>query len=270
MKYLVTEIWFKVLKWPPDSFSRFFLQETTETVVHDIGALLFFTSGVLYIVLQSVMSYRAHPAGSSVAVCRVRSGVAVLAVLAFFPCILSSLSASRGSLWIARYRRPTPFLFNGSFRRHLCVHRAAKHTAQRRRRQGRLSSAILTRAPFWQRSCVCVCVCVCVPQDYPFHVASAVCEWIVAFSFICFFLTYIDDFKVSILTIFFFLPTCTSCCEWFSLLFFFLFPPAVHHTSENRMREEALTSLQTAGDVTLFWKAFYALCTFFIYTARLL
>ncbi|XP_037316208.1 DNA damage-regulated autophagy modulator protein 1 [Pungitius pungitius] len=33
-------------------------------------------------------------------------------------------------------------------------------------------------------------------EDYPFHVASAVCEWIVAFSFICFFLTYIDEFKL--------------------------------------------------------------------------
>ncbi|KAG8005573.1 DNA damage-regulated autophagy modulator protein 1 [Nibea albiflora] len=32
--------------------------------------------------------------------------------------------------------------------------------------------------------------------DYPFHLASAICEWIVAFSFICFFLTYIDDFKL--------------------------------------------------------------------------
>ncbi|XP_056223474.1 DNA damage-regulated autophagy modulator protein 1 [Seriola aureovittata] len=33
-------------------------------------------------------------------------------------------------------------------------------------------------------------------QDYPFHLASAVCEWVVAFSFVCFFLTYIDDFKL--------------------------------------------------------------------------
>lgn len=35
------------------------------------------------------------------------------------------------------------------------------------------------------------------PQDYPFHLASAVCEWIVSFSFIFFFFTYIDEFKVS-------------------------------------------------------------------------
>lgn len=33
-------------------------------------------------------------------------------------------------------------------------------------------------------------------EDYPYHVASAACEWVVAFSFVCFFLTYIDDFKL--------------------------------------------------------------------------
>ncbi|KAK5895737.1 hypothetical protein CgunFtcFv8_009404 [Champsocephalus gunnari] len=33
-------------------------------------------------------------------------------------------------------------------------------------------------------------------EDYPYHVASASCEWVCAFSFICFFLTYIDDFKL--------------------------------------------------------------------------
>lgn len=37
-------------------------------------------------------------------------------------------------------------------------------------------------------------------QDYPLHLASSVCEWTVAFSFVCFFLTYINDFKVSITT----------------------------------------------------------------------
>ncbi|XP_034529265.1 DNA damage-regulated autophagy modulator protein 1 [Notolabrus celidotus] len=33
-------------------------------------------------------------------------------------------------------------------------------------------------------------------KDYPYQLASAVCEWTVAFSFICYFLTYIDDFKL--------------------------------------------------------------------------
>lgn len=33
-------------------------------------------------------------------------------------------------------------------------------------------------------------------KDYPYYLASAVCEWVVAFSLICFFLTYIEDFKL--------------------------------------------------------------------------
>lgn len=37
----------------------------------------------------------------------------------------------------------------------------------------------------------------CPPsQDYPFHIASAACEWIMSFSFIFFFYTYINEFKV--------------------------------------------------------------------------
>lgn len=58
------------------------------TTVHDIGALLFFLTGVLYILLQSAISYHAFPYGSSLAVCRARLAVAVLASLAIFPSIL--------------------------------------------------------------------------------------------------------------------------------------------------------------------------------------
>ncbi|XP_034382223.1 DNA damage-regulated autophagy modulator protein 1 [Cyclopterus lumpus] len=112
-------------------------QETTVTVVHDIGALMFFVSGVLYIILQSVISHRAYPVGSSMGVCRVRSGVATLAFLAFFPTVICAFFVTQNTL---------------------------------HRDKG--------------------------DEDYPYHVASAVCEWIVAFSFICFFLTYIDDFKL--------------------------------------------------------------------------
>lgn len=68
------------------------LQETLVTAVHDVGAILFFVSGVLYIILQSIISFRAYPFGSSICVCRVRVGIAILAVLAFFPSILSQKS----------------------------------------------------------------------------------------------------------------------------------------------------------------------------------
>ncbi|XP_049422400.1 DNA damage-regulated autophagy modulator protein 1 [Epinephelus fuscoguttatus] len=112
-------------------------QETLVTAVHDVGAILFFVSGVLYIILQSVISFRAYPFGSSICVCRVRVGIAILAVLAFFPTLICAFYVKQTTL-----------------------HRDKED------------------------------------EDYPFHVASAVCEWIVAFSFICFFLTYIDDFKL--------------------------------------------------------------------------
>lgn len=112
-------------------------QETLVTAVHDVGAILFFVSGVLYIILQSVISFRAYPFGSSICVCRVRVGIAILAVVAFFPTLICAFYVKQTTL-----------------------HRDKED------------------------------------EDYPFHVASAVCEWIVAFSFICFFLTYIDDFKL--------------------------------------------------------------------------
>lgn len=112
-------------------------QETLVTKVHDIGALLFFVSGVLYIILQSAISYHAYPYGSSRGVRLARYGISILASLAFFPTVICAFFVKQTTL-----------------------HRNTDD------------------------------------KDYPYHVASAVCEWIVAFSFICFFLTYINDFKL--------------------------------------------------------------------------
>ncbi|KAF3705190.1 DNA damage-regulated autophagy modulator protein 1 Damage-regulated autophagy modulator [Channa argus] len=112
-------------------------QETTMTVVHDLGAVVFFISGVTYLILQTVISYQAYPYGSSMCVFQARVAIAVIAALAFFPTII-------------------------------CAY-FVKQTELHRHKED---------------------------KDYPFHVASAVCEWIVAFSFVCFFLTYIDDFKL--------------------------------------------------------------------------
>ncbi|CAG5927467.1 DNA damage-regulated autophagy modulator protein 1 isoform 2-T3 [Menidia menidia] len=111
--------------------------ETAVTPVHDFGALLFFVSGVLYIILQTVMSFQSYPFGPSMAVCGARLGIAVLAAVAFFPTVICAFFVEQTTL-----------------------HRHAED------------------------------------KDYPFHLASAVCEWVVAFSFVCFFLTYIDDFKL--------------------------------------------------------------------------
>ncbi|XP_053200157.1 DNA damage-regulated autophagy modulator protein 1 [Scomber japonicus] len=112
-------------------------QETTLQAVHDIGALLFFITGVLYTIFQTCISYRAYPYGSSLSVCRTRLCIAILAVVAFFPTLICAFFVKQSTLHRDKY-----------------------------------------------------------DEDYPYHVASAVCEWIVAFSFVCFFLTYIHDFKM--------------------------------------------------------------------------
>lgn len=112
-------------------------QETAVTVAHDIGALVFFLSGILYLILQTAVSYKTYPFGSSMCVIRVRLCLAIMATLAFFPTVICA-----------------------SFVRQTELH---WHTYD---------------------------------KNYPYHLASAVCEWFVAFSFICFFLTYIDDFKL--------------------------------------------------------------------------
>ncbi|XP_008313783.1 DNA damage-regulated autophagy modulator protein 1 [Cynoglossus semilaevis] len=112
-------------------------QETTVVEVHDLGALLFFLSGVLYIIFQSYISHHISPMGSSAAVHRARVAIATLAALAFIPTVICAFFVTQTTL-----------------------HRNKDD------------------------------------EDYPFHLASAVCEWIVAFSFVCYFLTYIHDFKL--------------------------------------------------------------------------
>ncbi|XP_029017085.1 DNA damage-regulated autophagy modulator protein 1 [Betta splendens] len=112
-------------------------QETAVTIVHDIGALIFFVSGVIYTILQTVISYQAYPYGSSLSVCRARLAVCIIAALAFIPTVACA-----------------------QFVKQTVLHR---HTRD---------------------------------KDYVLHLISAVFEWINAFSFVCFFLTYIDDFKV--------------------------------------------------------------------------
>ncbi|KAK6288415.1 DNA damage-regulated autophagy modulator protein 1 [Coregonus clupeaformis] len=111
-------------------------QETTVTSVHDAGALLFFFSGVLYTILQSIISYKAYPYGCSLALCHTRTGIATIAFLAVSPTVICAVFVTQTTL-----------------------HRKTED------------------------------------EDYVFHLVSAVSEWIVAFSFIFFFFTYIHDFK---------------------------------------------------------------------------
>lgn len=65
------------------------LQEIAATKPHDAGALLFFVTGVSYIILQTAISYQVFPFGASMTVIRIRLCIAILATVAFFPSILS-------------------------------------------------------------------------------------------------------------------------------------------------------------------------------------
>ncbi|KAM9823676.1 DNA damage-regulated autophagy modulator protein 1 [Neosynchiropus ocellatus] len=109
--------------------------ESTVLVVHDIGAFLFFVSGVAYIVLQTVLGCQLAPHGSTL--CWVRSSLVAVAMLALVSAIVC------GSLQSPTDPSPVPDR-----------------------------------------------------QSDPLQVASAACEWTLAFSFVCFFLTFIDEFKL--------------------------------------------------------------------------
>ncbi|CAL8242086.1 unnamed protein product [Merluccius merluccius] len=112
-------------------------QETTLTVVHDTGALLFFGTGMFYAILQSAISYKINLYRSSLCMCHTRTAIATITLLAVLVSIVCGTYVKRTKL----HRKPTD-------------------------------------------------------QDYTFHLVSAVGEWIVAFSFVSFFLTFIPDFKL--------------------------------------------------------------------------
>ncbi|KAI4888473.1 hypothetical protein NFI96_015930 [Prochilodus magdalenae] len=111
-------------------------QETAVTRVHDVGALVFFVSGVVYIILQTIISYQLYPFGTSKGVCHIRALFAGVAFLAAFPTIICAFIVKSTKL-------------------------------------------------HWNPE----------DKDYTLHLASAVSEWIVAFSFVFFFFTYIREFK---------------------------------------------------------------------------
>ncbi|XP_041111032.1 DNA damage-regulated autophagy modulator protein 1 isoform X1 [Polyodon spathula] len=111
-------------------------QETVVTLVHDIGAFIAFISGVIYIFLQSVISYKMHPLGSTQIVCHIRMVISVISIIAVVPMIVCALLVPKTQL-------------------------------------------------HWDPD----------EKDYLVHLVSAVCEWTVAFGFVCYFLTYIKEFQ---------------------------------------------------------------------------
>ncbi|KAM5172659.1 DNA damage-regulated autophagy modulator protein 1 [Mantella aurantiaca] len=117
-------------------------QETAVTTVHDVGALMAFICGVLYIFCQSIISFISCPEWNRTGTCYIRMIISVISIIAIFPMIICATLAGIGTFK-------------------------------------------------------------CEPGEElsPYHQASAVCEWIVAFGFVMFFLTFIRDFQAVTLKI---------------------------------------------------------------------
>ncbi|XP_065536578.1 DNA damage-regulated autophagy modulator protein 1 isoform X2 [Lathamus discolor] len=63
-------------------------QELSVPSVHDIGALVAFGSGVVYITLQSIISYKSCPQWNTYLVCHIRMAISVISCIAFIPMIV--------------------------------------------------------------------------------------------------------------------------------------------------------------------------------------
>ncbi|KFV61049.1 DNA damage-regulated autophagy modulator protein 1, partial [Dryobates pubescens] len=63
-------------------------QELSVPSVHDIGALVAFGSGVIYITLQSIISYKSCPKWNSYFMCHIRMAISVISCIAFIPMIV--------------------------------------------------------------------------------------------------------------------------------------------------------------------------------------
>ncbi|KAF2979796.1 hypothetical protein EK904_012820 [Melospiza melodia maxima] len=66
-------------------------QELAVPSVHDIGALVAFGSGVVYITLQSIISYKSCPRWNTYFVCHIRMAISAISCIAFIPSILCGI-----------------------------------------------------------------------------------------------------------------------------------------------------------------------------------
>ncbi|NWY47642.1 DRAM1 protein, partial [Sylvia atricapilla] len=69
-------------------------QELAVPSVHDIGALVAFGSGVVYITLQSLISYKSCPRWNTYLVCHIRMAISVISCIAFIPMIVFASKVS--------------------------------------------------------------------------------------------------------------------------------------------------------------------------------
>uniref|UniRef100_F6T7V5 DNA damage regulated autophagy modulator 1 n=1 Tax=Equus caballus TaxID=9796 RepID=F6T7V5_HORSE len=111
-------------------------QELAVPVVHDGGALLAFVCGVVYTLLQSIISYKSCPQWNSLSTCHVRLAISAISCAAVIPMIACASLIS------------------------------------------------ITKLEWNPKE-----------KDYVYHVVSAICEWTVAFGFIFYFLTFVQDFQ---------------------------------------------------------------------------
>ncbi|KAK2506992.1 hypothetical protein MC885_005176 [Smutsia gigantea] len=132
-------------------------QELAVPVVHDGGALLAFICGVVYTLLQSIISYKSCPQWNSLSTCHVRMAISAVSCAAVIPSILSASVDVLVNLTLPTFRQ--------------------KMIA--------CASLIPTTKLEWNPR----------EKEYVFHVVSAICEWTVAFGFIFYFLTFIQDFQ---------------------------------------------------------------------------
>nr|XP_006010091.1 PREDICTED: DNA damage-regulated autophagy modulator protein 1 [Latimeria chalumnae] len=147
-------------------------QETSVPIVHDIGAIVAFVLGVFYILLQSYITYKMLPLERSLFVCCFRMFLAVLSFCAIFPSILYivpgfTINYSNGIENAFRAKSNTKMMFRYTLKK---------------------SSYTVAILCFTLQFLISI-------QGHVFRIVSAVCEWIVAFSFIFFFFSYIREFQ---------------------------------------------------------------------------
>ncbi|XP_064417986.1 DNA damage-regulated autophagy modulator protein 1 [Latimeria chalumnae] len=182
-------------------------QETSVPIVHDIGAIVAFVLGVFYILLQSYITYKMLPLERSLFVCCFRMFLAVLSFCAIFPTIacavLSKLQQNTEKVNIYYLTKKEKKSLNdykwsrkkkkesGLFKMSNGIEnafRAKSNTKMMFRYTLKKSSYTVAILCFTLQFLISI-------QGHVFRIVSAVCEWIVAFSFIFFFFSYIREFQ---------------------------------------------------------------------------
>ncbi|KAH0616994.1 hypothetical protein JD844_028535 [Phrynosoma platyrhinos] len=75
-------------------------QELTVPAVHDGGALVAFVSGALYILIQTVISYRSCPQWSTPCTCHTRLFISIMTSIAIIPSILFGMLLNEYTNWL--------------------------------------------------------------------------------------------------------------------------------------------------------------------------